>query len=60
MLNLIDDLFSKKKNILPLKAGKPKNADTVPSEALGLVTTRTRVLSMVRGVKYGVDPLVNN
>ena len=52
MLNLIDDLFS--------KAGKPKNADTVPSEALGLVTTRTRVHSMVRGVKYGVDPLVNN
>ena len=52
LLNLIDDLFS--------KAGKPKNADTVPSEALGLVTTRTRVLSMVRGVKYGVDPLVNN
>ena len=52
LLNLIDDLFS--------KAGKPKNADTVPSEALGLVTTRTRVHSMVRGVKYGVDPLVNN
>ena len=53
-------IYFQKKCILPLKAGKPKNADTVPSEALGLVTTRTRVLSMVRGVKYGVDPLVNN
>ena len=59
LLNSIGDLFSKK-CILPLKAGKPKNADTVPSEALGLVTTKTRVHSMVRGVKYGVDPLVNN